>query len=89
MELGTKEQGSPGRGENRGVGTAEEIVSWDFWLDVSFQVQTAQNSFARFATGQFYPIDGIKKTNGNIPGQIQPKHLECTLVSYFFLFWHS
>ncbi len=39
MELGTKEQGSPGRGENRGVGTAEEIVSWDFWLDVSFQVQ--------------------------------------------------
>ncbi len=79
---GTKKQDSPVRGENRGVGTAEEIVSW---LDVSFQVQTAQNSFVRFATGQFYPIDAIVKNNGNIPQQI-PKHLEHTLISYFFSF---
>ncbi len=56
---GTKKQDSPFRGENRGVGTAEYIVSWDFWLDVSFQVQTAQNSFVRFAIVQLYPKDAI------------------------------
>ncbi len=67
MEVGTKKQDSPVRGENRGVGTAEEIVSFDFWLDVSFQVQTAHNSFLWFATGQLYPIDAIVKNNGNIP----------------------
>ncbi len=83
---GTKKQDSPVRGENRGVGTAEEMVSWDFWLDVSFQVQTAQNSFVRFATGQLYPIYAIVKKNGNIPRQINPKHLEHTLISYFFSF---
>ncbi len=82
----TKKQDSPVRGENRGVGTAEEIVSWDFWLDVIFQVQTAQNSFVRFATGQLYPINAIVKNNGNIPQQINPKHLEHTLISYFFSF---
>ncbi len=71
---GTKKQDSPVRGENWGVGTAEEIVSWDFWLDVSFQVQTAHNSFVRFAIGQLYPR------------QINPKHLEHTLISYFFSF---
>ncbi len=76
---GTKKQDSPVRGENRGVGTAEEIVSCDFWLDVNFQVQTAQNSFVRFATGQLYLID-------NIPQQINSKHLEHTLISYFFSF---
>ncbi len=83
---GTKKQDSPVRGENRGVGTAEEIVSWDFWLDVSFHVQTAQNSFVSFATVQLYPIDVIVKNNGNIPRQIYPKHLEHILVSYFFSF---
>ncbi len=83
---GTKKQDSPVRDENRGVGTAEEIVSWDFWLDVSFQIQTAQNSFVRFATGQLYPIDAIVKNNGNIPQQINPKHLEHTFISYFFSF---
>ncbi len=72
---GTKKQDSPVRGENRGVGTAEEIVSWDFWLGVSFQVQTAQNSFVKFATEQFYPIEAIIKNNGNIPRQNNPKHL--------------
>ncbi len=82
-----KKQDSPLRGENRGVGTAEEIVSWDFWLGVSFQVQTAQNSFVRFATGQLYPIDAIAKNNCKIPRQINPKHLQHTLLSYFFLFW--
>ncbi len=56
-------QDSPVRGENRGVETAEEIVSWDFCLDVSFQVPTAQNSFVRFATGHLYPIDDIVKNN--------------------------
>ncbi len=92
---GTKKQDSPVRGENRGVGTAEgtavgtavgtaeDIVSWDFWLDVSFHVQTAQNSFVRFATGQLYPIDAIVKNNGNIPRQINPKHLEHTLIFLF------
>ncbi len=83
---GTKKQDSPVRGENRGVGTAEEIVSWDSWLDVSFQVQTAQNSFVRFATGQLYPIDAIVKNNGNKPRQINLKHLEHILISYFFSF---
>ncbi len=83
---GTKKQDSPVRGENRGVGTAEEIVSWDFWLDVSFQVQTAQNSFVRFANGQLYPIDAIVKNSGNIPQKMYPKHLGHTLVSYFFSF---
>ncbi len=83
---GTKKQDSLVRGENRGVGTAEEIVSWDFWLDVSFQVQTAQNSFVRLATGQLYPIDAIVKNNGNIPRQINPKHLEHIFISYFFSF---
>ncbi len=83
---GTKKQDSPVRGENRGVGTAEEILSWDFWLDVSFQVQTAQNSFVRFATGQLYPIYAIVKNNGNIPRLINPKHLEHTLISYLFSF---
>ncbi len=87
MEVGDKEAGqSAVRGENMRVGPAEEIVSWDFWLDVSFQVQTAQNSFVRFATGQLYPIDAIVKNNGNIPRQINPKHLEHTLISYFFSF---
>ncbi len=42
LRWGTKKQDSPVRDENRGVGKAEEVVSWDFWLDVSFQVQTAQ-----------------------------------------------
>ncbi len=83
---GTKKQDSPDRGENRGVGTAEEIVSWDFWLDVSFQVQTAQNSVVRFANGLLYPIDDIVKNNGNRPRQINPKHLEHALISYFFSF---
>ncbi len=83
---GTKKQDSLVRGKNRGVGTAEEIVSWDFWLDASFQVQTAQNSFVRFATGLLYPIDAIVKNNGTIPRQINPKHLEHTLISYFFSF---
>ncbi len=84
---GTKKQDSPVRGENRGGGTAEGIVSCvDFWLDVSFQVQTAQNSFVRFATGQLYPMDAIVKNSGNIPQQINPKHLEQTLISYFFSF---
>ncbi len=83
---GTKKQDSPVRDENRGVGTAEEIVTWHFWLDVSFQVQTAQNSFVRFATGQLYPIDDIVKNNGNIPRLIYPKHLEHTLISYFCCF---
>ncbi len=71
---GTKKQDSRVRDENRGVGTAEEIVTWDFWLDISFQVQTAQNSFVRFATGQLYPIDDIVKNDGNIPRPINPKH---------------
>ncbi len=35
-EVGTKKRDSPVRVENRGVGTAEEIVSLRFWLDVSF-----------------------------------------------------
>ncbi len=83
---GTKEQDSPVRGENRGVGTAEEIVSWDFWLDVSFQVQTAQNSLVRFATGQIHPTGAIVKNSGNMPRQINPKYLEHTLISYFFSF---
>ncbi len=83
---GTKKQDSPVRGENRGAGTAEEIVPWDFWPDVSFQVQTAQNSFVRFATGQLYPIGAVVKNNGNIPQQINPKHLEHTLITYFFSF---
>ncbi len=83
---GTKKQHSPVRGENRGVGTAEEIMSWDFWLDVNFQDQTAQNSFVRFTSGQLYPIDAIVKNNGNILRQINPKHLEHTLISYFFSF---
>ncbi len=85
---GTKKLDSPVRGESRGVGTAEEIVSWDFWLDVSFQIQTAQNSFVRFATGQLYPIDAIVKNNGNIPRQINPKHLEHIVISYFFSFFN-
>ncbi len=67
---GTKKQDSPIRGYNRGAGTAEDIVSWDFLLDVSFQVQNAQNSFVRFATGQLYPIDSIVKNNGNIPHRL-------------------
>ncbi len=79
-----KKQDSLVRDENRGVRTAEEIESWDFWLDVSFQVQTAQNSSVRFATGQLYPIDAIVKNNGNIPQQINPKHLEHTFIAYFF-----
>ncbi len=83
---GTKKQDSPVRGENRGVGKAEEIVSCDFWLDASFQIQTAQISFARFATGQLYPIDANVKNNGNTPQQINPKHLEHTFISYFFSF---
>ncbi len=85
---GTKKQNSLVRGENRGVGSAEEIVSWDFWLDVSFQVQTAQNSFVSFAAGQLYPIYAMVKNNGNIPRQINPKHLEYILISYLIsLFW--
>ncbi len=83
---GTKKQDSPVRDENRGVGRTEEIVPLDFWVDVSFQVHTAQNSFVRFATGQLYPIDDIVKNNGNIPRQINSKHLEHTLISYFFSF---
>ncbi len=83
---GTKKQNSPVRGGNSGIGTAEEIVSWDFWLDVNFQVQTAQNSFVRFASGQLYPKDAILRNSGNIPRQINPKHLEHVLISYGFSF---
>ncbi len=85
--LGTKKQDSPVRGENRGGGTAVEIVPCvGFWLDISFQVQTAQNSFVRFATGPIHPTDAIVKNSGNIPQQINPKHLEHTLISHFFSF---
>ncbi len=82
--LGTKKQDSLVRGENRGVGTAEEIVSLQFLTRRSkILVQTAQNSLVRFVTGQLHPIDAIVKNSDNIPGQINPKHLEHTLISYF------
>ncbi len=63
----------------------KELCLCAFWLDVS-TFQTAQNSFVRFATGQLYPIYAIIRNNGNIPRQINPKHLEHTLISYFFSF---
>ncbi len=44
----------------------------------------AQNSFVRFATGQLHPTDAVIKNNGNIPREINTKHLEHTLASYFF-----
>ncbi len=78
---GTKKQDSLVRGENRGVGTTEEIVSLPF-----LALRTAQNSFVMFATGQLHSIDAIVKNNVNILRQISPKHLEQTLISCFSSF---
>ncbi len=86
LRWGIKKQDSPVGGENRGTRTAEEILSAIFGLTSDSTVQIAQNSFVRFATGQLYPIYAIVNNNGNIPRQINPKHLEHTLISYFFSF---
>ncbi len=55
-------------------------------MSYEFTVQTAQNSFVGLASWQLHPIDAIVKNNGNIPRQLNPKHLEHTLGSYFFSF---
>ncbi len=74
LKWGTMKQDSPVRVENRGVGTAEQIVNLQFLASV----RAAQNSFVKFATGQLHPIDAIIMNNGNIPRQINPKQLEHT-----------
>ncbi len=53
---------------------------------VSLKVQSAQNYFVSLAIWMIYPIYAILKNIGNIPRHINPKHLEHTLISYFFSF---
>ncbi len=77
---------SGGGGQRRGtvrlesrIGESEQLKKLclcDWWLDVRFHGSNGSEFILRFATGQLHPTDAIIKNNGNIPRQINPKHLE-------------